>query len=804
MSECPGGNDMRDADMAEGALAGLRVVDLTDDSGRFATKLLTELGADVVRVTTMGSPGKTMVDPVAAARGGVLDWWYDGGKRRCIADLDTEAGRDTYRQLCAAAHLVIETEPPGRLASYGIDHDDLLALQPMLVQVSLTPFGRTGPKSNWVTSDLVSAAHGGFMAVTGLPDRPLNVWGRQAYNHAGFTAAIAGLSGVRAARVDGHGRHFDVSIHESVTGSIENIFMQYFFDDLLPTMSKVAQRQGALHWLRAYDLAECKTGYAMITPTPTPELFVNWMVEAGHEPAVAFTGMDLAEMLDRVDELMSCIRDFVINYDAMDLWWEAQARHCALGGVHDVPAVAQVPQYEHRQLFQNAELDDTVVRAPARMVVMSETPASPIKPPAGDDTALDELLAEWGAARAAAPSPVAAPGDRLARPLEGLRIADFTWVLAGPFCTRMLGDLGADVIRLQNEERSTLVNRPDYPYYFVWNRSKRSATIDMKHPQALAAARRLIENCDVLIENYSAGVLEAWGLDYETVHEWNPRLVYVTMSGCGHDGPWKHVISYAPTVHALCGITHLTNFADRGDVGAGFSLNDHLAGYSAAVTTLAALAARERTGRGQKIDMAQLEIGTYCIGPALIDHFANDRAAQPAGNTDGLHDHVPNEVYATSDGFVAVSVTCDQQWPSLVDIVGPEFSDPALADEQTRRQRRSEIDAVLSAWASDRTADEAMSTLQAVGIPAGSVQHAGELFVDDPQHRARGFWQEGEHAVFGHRHMDTFPSLIDGQRVGVGRLSPAYLGEHNFDVWTEVAGYEFEEVATGMAEGLFS
>jgi crotonobetainyl-CoA:carnitine CoA-transferase CaiB-like acyl-CoA transferase len=795
---------MSDANMAEGALAGLRVVDLTDDSGRFATKILNELGADVVRVTRAGSRGNMMVDPVAAARGGVLDWWYDGGKRRCTTDLNTEAGRDMYRQLSASAELIIETEPPGRLASYGIDHGDLLALQPRLVQVSLTPFGRTGPKSGWVTSDLVSAAHGGFMAVTGLPDRPLNVWGRQAYNHAGFTAVIAGLSGVRAARLDGHGRHFDVSIHESVTGSIENIFMQYFFDDLLPTMPKIAQRQGALHWLRAYDLAECKTGYAMITPTPTPELFVNWMVEAGHEPATEFTGMDLAEMLERIDELMSCIHDFVLKYDAMELWWDAQARHCALGGVHDVPAVAKIPQYEHRQLFQNAELDGTVVRGPARMVVMSETPASPLKPPAGDDTALDELLAEWGASTAAAPSPAAALSDRLARPLNGLRVADFTWVLAGPFCTRMLGDLGADVIRLQNEERSTLVNRPDYPYYFVWNRSKRSATIDMKHPQALAAVRRLIENCDVLIENYSAGVLEAWGLDYETVHEWNPRLVYVTMSGCGHDGPWKHVISYAPTVHALCGITHLTNFADRGDVGAGFSLNDHLAGYSAAVTTLAALEARDRTGRGQKIDMAQLEIGTYCIGPALIDHFANGRAAQPAGNTDGLHDHVPNEVYATSDGFVAVSVTCDEQWPPLAAVIGIEFGDPALADEETRRQRRSEIDSVLTTWASTRTADDVMLTLQAAGVPAGSVQHAGELFATDPQHRARGFWQEGNHAVFGPRHVDTFPALIDSHRIAVDHLSPAYLGEHNFDVWAEVAGYEFEEVATGMAEGLFS
>ena len=368
----------------------------------------------------------------------------------------------------------------------------------------------------------------------------------------------------------------------------------------------------------------------------------------------------------------------------------------------------------------------------------------------------------------------------------------------------MLGDLGADVIRIQNEARSTLVNRPDFPYYFVWNRSKRSATLNMKHPEALAAARRIIENADVLIENYSAGVLASWGLDYETVREWNPRLVYVTMSGCGHDGPWKHVISYAPTVHALCGITYLTNFADRGDVGPGLSLNDHLAGFSAAASTLAALEARERTGQGQKIDMAQLEVGTHSIGPALIDHFANHNAPAPAGNRDGLHDHVPNEVYATADGFVAVSVTSDDQWPGLVAVVGSAVADPALAGELARRDRRVDIDAAIAAWALGKTADAAMEVLQAAGVPAGKVQHAGELFELDPQHRARGFWQAVQHDGFGARHVDTFPALIDGERIAVERLAPSYFGEHNFEVWTEVAGYGFDTVADGIGNDLFT
>jgi benzylsuccinate CoA-transferase BbsE subunit len=174
-----------------GPLAGLRVVDLTDDSGRFATKLLAECGAAVVRVG-QGGPGPAMTDPDAAAAGGLLDWWYDGGKARVDGgplDLHTDAGRDAYRRLAAAADLVVETEPPGRLATLGIDHPDLVGANPRLTQVSLTPFGRTGPWRDHATSDLVSAALGGVLSVSGLPDQPVNPWGRQAFNVAGFVAA---------------------------------------------------------------------------------------------------------------------------------------------------------------------------------------------------------------------------------------------------------------------------------------------------------------------------------------------------------------------------------------------------------------------------------------------------------------------------------------------------------------------------------------------------------------------------------------------------------------------------------------
>ena len=777
------------------ALQGVKVLDLTGDPGRFATKLLTEFGADVVRITPAGSPGNSMTQ----VEGGVLDWWFDGGKQRHRIDLDTGAGQNTYRLLASSADVIVETETPGRLADLGLDHSDLLTSNPGLVQVSITPFGRTGPRSNWVGSDLTAAAMGGFLSVGGVPDRPLNVWGRQAHNYAGFMGALCALSGLWAVRRDGHGRHVDVSIHETLSGSVENILMQWLFDDILP-LPKVAERQGALHWLRAYDLAECRNGHMMITLTPTPENAFKMMVDGGFEEGRKWLGYEVEELLLRIDEPMDTMRRWVREHDAMDLWEEAQQRHVAVGAVHDIEQACASPQFEHRNFFNS--VGDSKVVMPSRLVRFSETPADTPRTPEFEDTPVDEIVKRWSTIDPATCDRASqrSAGDL---PLDGIRVLDLTWVLAGPFATRMLADLGADVIRVQNEEHSTLVNRPDYPYYFIWGRGKRSATINMKHSQSLAVMRKLIENCDVLIENYSAGVLDRWGLDWETVSEWNPRLVYVTMSGCGHDGPWSHVISYAPTVHAICGITHLTNFADRGDVGPGFSLNDHLAGFAAASSTVAALLARDVVGKGQHIDMAQLEIGTYCIGPAALDWLSNENMAQPHGNQDGLQDHIPNEVYPCADGFVAVTATDDEQWSRLAALLAnPELM--ALSTETERRAERDKINQVFREWGADQDTNSVVELLQSIGVPVAKVQNADDLINRDPQLAARGFWRDATHDVFGDRTIDTFPALWNGRRLPTRLLSPSYLGEHNFEVWTELAGLDFEEVAEGIGNGLFS
>lgn len=781
--------------MRDGPLHGLRVVDLTDDTGRFAAKLLAECGASVVRIGH-GAAGPAMKQDDAQERGGLLDWWYDGGKLALELDLETESGRSGYRRLAEKADLIMETEHPGRLADLGVDYPDLVGSNGRLVQVSLTPFGRTGPRRLWQTSDLVASALGGVLSVSGLPDEPVNPWGRQALNTAGFIAAISGLAAIRAAGRTGSGRHVDVSIHESVCTSIEQLFFQYWFDDVLP-FPKIAPRQGSLHWLRVYEVVPARERWVMVTPAPNPASLLEWMVEEGFSEAVDLTDRPLVELLTNVDLVMETMASFARERDAAELFQEAQRRRIAFAAVDSVPQVVDNPQHRHRGFFRRVDWPGSPVTVPGPVARFHGSPA-PAPGPPGEAADLERLVAQWADAESPQPSE-----PNLLKPLDGIRVLDLSHVLAGPMCTRVLGDMGADVIKVQTTERATLVNDPSYPYFYVWNRSKRAVSLNMKDPRSLDVMRRLVEQSDVLIENFAAGVLDRWGLSFEQVRSWNPRIIYVSMSGCGSEGPWSKLVTYAPTIHGLAGITYLSNPPGRGDVGPGFSLNDHAAGLSAAFSVLAALIDRAATGNGQHVDIAQMETGSYLIGPALLDFIANGREAQPIGNRDPFGQLVPNECYPTADGgWLAITCRGDDDWVRVVGICGLAV-DPDLDTVGGRSRNADRVDALMAGWAATVTAEEGQSLLQDAGIPAGKVQNAEDLMLD-PQLLDREMWRMFDHDIFGPRHHDRFPALWSTGDLGPYRPSPAYVGEHNFEVYGELLGLDEIAIAEGMGDGLFS
>ena len=402
------------------------------------------------------------------------------------------------------------------------------------------------------------------------------------------------------------------------------------------------------------------------------------------------------------------------------------------------------------------------------------------------------------------------------RPLEGIKVLDFTHVLAGPFATRLLGDMGADVVKINSGARATAINATNNPYYTMWNRNKRALALDMSRDEAKRIGKDLCAKADVVIDNFSVGVLDRWGVGYDLVSAVNPEVIYVQMSGMGQGGPWSDFVTYAPTIHALSGLTHLTGVEGREDIGIGFSYNDHAAGLHGAVAILAAIQARRSTGKGQRVDLSQFEVGVNLLGPALLDLFGNGRAARPMGNRLPYDEVAPHNCYpcagAVSDDiaderWVAIACMSDDQWQELCRVMGePEWSSAPVYDTAAGRVAAiDELDRQIGRWTVQLDAVEVMVRCQAAGIPAGVVQNSIDLAENDPQIAASDFLMtfDEPNPVIGTTYGDRLPLTFS--------LTPCDtyarvrdVGEDNASVLSDWLSMDSEDVVKGENAGYFA
>lgn len=399
-------------------------------------------------------------------------------------------------------------------------------------------------------------------------------------------------------------------------------------------------------------------------------------------------------------------------------------------------------------------------------------------------------------------------------PLKGVRVADFTWIGAGSFTTKLLSDFGADVIKIESSERlDTLrVSRPFKDgreglnrsgYFADRNSSKRSITLNMKHPSGQALARELIAMSDVVANNFTPGTMEKFGLGYEAVQKIRPDIVYLAMSMQGASGPEHKYLGYGLTIGALTGLQYLSGEPNREPAGTGTNYPDHIPNpCHAAFATLAALHWRAKTGCGQFIDVAQTEPTVALLGPSVLDYTANGRNVTRTGN-DRAHAY-PHGVLpcAGPDSWMAVSVSSPAHWEALTRVLNaPQWmSAPALRDLDARRARRDEIDPVLAELSRDRDAEELMTALQAQAVPAGVVRTAKDIVEDDPQLRHRGHWVKLDHPEMGRSVYNAPPFRVSG--VDQTPLSAApLLGEHTDEVLRSLLGLADERIAELRADG---
>ncbi|OAI44422.1 hypothetical protein AYO38_09705, partial [bacterium SCGC AG-212-C10] len=763
----------------ESPLLGVRVVEACGWAGAYAGRLLAEGGAEVVRVVPPGGDFLDRELPFFGDSGvSIQAAWYNAGKRIVTADLATDAGRAVVADLCRDADILLE------------DHGAETTDASPRVRVTISPFGEDGPWSDFAAPDLIANALSGAASVTGNADTPpLTGYGNQTYHTVGMYAAICALASLRAARATGEPQHVDLSSHEALIGCTEQVLMQRIFPGPWGERG-VAQRLGSLHWSRAYEIypGTRNEGIMVTAALNFMGAVLPWMIEDGAAQDLADPDIypDILALVKDFPHVMQVMREWVAGKDEEEMFFESQRRHQPFGVVRDIPTALSSPQIAARGYLQPQNVPGAgTVMFPGGIF---QTSADGPHPSVASQVTAAEI--GW------TPRPSTVGDERTAgvsatKPLAGVRIMDFTHVLAGPFGTRVLGDLGADVIKIGTALRGGGANSTAHPYYCMWNRNKRSLSLNMASEEGRALARELASQCDVIIENFSAGVLKRWGLDRAGLAETAPGVTVITMGGMGQTGPWSNFVTFAPTIHALVGLTYLTNPPGERLLGYGFSLTDHLSGLAGALAALEAVEHRRRTGLGLDIDLSQYELGLGLMAPALIDHLANGTNPTPVGNRHPFAAWAPHGIYrcAGDDRWVAIAARGDDQWRTLCGVMGtPSLADdPRFATHEARIANQDALDAAVEAWTSPLDRYDVMTRCQAAGIAAGAVQDGADLFDNDPQLAARGFFTTMRTDPWGEHGVEVFPARFSGDRPSTydGAHQP---GEDTYDVVTGVMG----------------
>jgi crotonobetainyl-CoA:carnitine CoA-transferase CaiB-like acyl-CoA transferase len=390
--------------------------------------------------------------------------------------------------------------------------------------------------------------------------------------------------------------------------------------------------------------------------------------------------------------------------------------------------------------------------------------------------------------------------------LKGLRILDFTWVLAGPYATRILADFGAEVIKVQSKKTAGGTESNLTGYFSHWNRNKRSITLDLSYPEAKEIVLRLAKISDVVIENFSTRVMANWGLDYERLNEVRPDIIMVSMSGMGQTGPWKDFVAFGPDLQALSGLTYLTSFGQESPLGMGYAYADPVAGLHAALAISAALEFRDRTGKGQFIDLSQYEAMCTLLGPALLNASGNHKDISPQGNHSDSIPAAPYGCYQCSgvDRWCVIGVFNEIEWENLCNILGwPDWTrEERFSHLSRRKENKEDLDRFLEQWTLQHSPEEVVNLLQQGGVAAGVVQNAEDL-ANDPHLRARDFFIQLEHPVLGKTVADASPIKFKKNSKDKWKAAPL-LGEDNRYVYTELLGFTEGELSSYIEKGIIT
>jgi crotonobetainyl-CoA:carnitine CoA-transferase CaiB-like acyl-CoA transferase len=799
-------------------LRGYRVLDFTDERGLLAGQILADLGADVVHIEPPGGSRARRRGPFAHDRedseGSLLWWSYARNQRSIVLDLEDAGDRTTLSHLLAGADFLIESESPGVMESRALGYPRLHRDHPGLIYVSISPYGQSGPKASVPAADVTLAAASGLLFMTGDADRPPVRVGAtdQSPLFAGVEAALGALVASQYRMRTGRGQWVDVSTQQALNAATQSDALSALVGDKHTTRSAGGLVYGGIQLRLLYPAKDGFVSIAFLfgaTLGAGTARLMQVIYEKGFCDAATCnkdwigyaelltSGVEPLEEFERVKQIVARFTLSMTKHELLQLAVERNLLMAPVATIEDLLGSEQLAargyfrEHAHRSRSQPLRYAGPFAR-------FSRTPIAYTRPAPGIDEHGREIRDQISVARAESLCPGFEQSEG-ARPLEGVKIVDLMWAVAGPTATRVFADYGATIVRVESPTRID-ASRTLRPFrggkasaegsalFHTLNVGKLMMTLDLTSDAGREVFWDLVRWADVLTESFSPQVMRKLGFSYDELASVKPGLIVLSTSLMGKSGPLNTFGGYGNMASAWCGFYEVAGWPDRDPAGPWGAYTDFIGARYNAIAVLAALEHRERTGEGQHIDLSQAEASIHFLGPAILDYQVNARVARRAGNLDPLM--APHGVYPVrgEDRWIAIAVADDEHWRALCQVLDWSPSGEDLGTAAARRVRAELLDDGLARQTAGWSGPDLEARLHAAGVPAALVLN-GEDVACDPQLAARGHFIEIPHPEGGTTAIEGPRALLSESPAIPGRVVPT-LGRDNQRILREILAYD--------------
>jgi len=799
--------------MSKSALSGIKVVELgTMVSIPYCGKMLADLGADVIKVEPPGGDPSRHEGPFPDDRPhtekSALFLYLNTSKRGVTLDLNKPDDQESFKQLLKWADVLLDNHRPDYLPNFGLTCAALRQLNPGLVYTSLTPYGYTGPRALTPADELTIIHAGGLGNL--LPARsvdishpPVKTGGYWANYIGGIYAALVTVASILGRQKSKFGNFIDMSLQEVVINLLAPRLTMNRYQHT--TWHRVPDRPQAMGRMETSD------GYIIMAANDDHHFNAVRDLMGNPDWAQGNEWLDRGYRTHHLMDIAPMMEDWMRKQKKNEVYHKAAKMRIPLGPIYTAKDVMENAQYASRKYFVDVTHPEAGTYPYAGWCYkMTASPPRVSRPAPLLGQHNDEVLTETSEIISQVKATDQGGQNSLdetvgVRPLEGVRVLDFTWVWAGPYCNLILASLGAEVIKVEGHNRLDL-SRRNYPWplpepapikcpmnqgmsFNSVNMNKKSVTIDLSRPEGLELARKLAAKSHVVIDNMRAGAMVKLGLGYKDLRKIRPDIIALTIASRGMEGPESQYLGYASIHHGIGGAAYISGYPDDHPTHGAGGDTDIMNGATGAFAIIAALHHHAQTGEGQFIDLSQCEGVSSLIGEYLLGYTMTNEIPERIGNAHPRY--APHNVYPCwgVDRWLALEIHSDEEFMTLTKVINQPglAGDSRFLDMISRKKHEKELDEIIATWTGQRDRDWMVGELCEAGLRAAPSREGRDIYAD--RHlRARGSLVMIDHPELGELELVRVPWRINDCEVPM--TAAPQLAKHNRYVLGEILGMD--------------